>query len=274
LTLCAIWAPLREIVSERINVDSLEADGINLIADMAERRRTLSFKLDADRAEMRAQAHSLYTTIITEIRKQETRIKQLSAFGDSLNFGNVSGMQIVTHRKRDLLDLLHSVAKQIDLFASQSNVPLDAHLNDIFAKTLGTRFDGQALLDYRTYLDVTIEVRRNNQWESATGLSGGESIGGGLALSLMLARSLAIRGSLGRGRHFTPIFVVDEVQRLNAAGQALIVEFGRRQGFQVIVTGLSLDASFPCTMHVMSRHFRPQETVVARRVKVAAQDAA
>lgn len=268
LSLGAIWAPMLEIVGDRISVEGLEADGADLISEMTRRRQTLSGQLDTDRTQMRTEAKSLYASIATEIRKQERRIARLSAFGEGLSFGNVTGMRIVARHRTDLLEHLQNLSKQIDLFASDTDKPLDVHLAELFNKAVGSSYSGAELLDYRTYMDLTIEARRNGNWDAASGLSGGESIGGGLAFSLMLARSLAYRSSEGRAVECTPMFVIDEVQRLDAEGQRLIVEFGRTENIQVLVTALTLEHKFPCTIYVMARHYIPVEQVVARRVLV------
>lgn len=267
VSLCAIWAPLREVVGDRISVENLEADGADLIAEMTQRRHGLAGKLDAERSQMRAEATSLYSSISTEIRKQERRIERLSAFGQTLSFGNVTGMRIVASHRDDLLEHLKAFAKQIDLFAGNEDKPLDVHLAELFNKMLGSHYSGAELLDYRTYMELAIEARRDGKWDLASGLSGGESIGGGLAFSLMLARSLSQRGA-DRNHLFTPMFVIDEVQRLDADGQKLIVEFGKAQNFQVLVTALGLEHKYPCTMYGMARSYVPQEQVLMRRIIV------
>ncbi|MBT3066281.1 ATP-binding cassette domain-containing protein [Rhodoferax sp. U11-2br] len=266
---CAsIWMPLRSIVSDRVSVEVLEDDSSNLISSMRERRRNLDAQLAIDRAQMRAEAKSLYSVISTEIRKQDNRIKRLSAFGEALQFGKVTGMRITMDVRKDWLEHLQRAADQIDMFATSDDQPLDQKLAALFEKALNVKLDGMALLDYRTYVDLTIEAQRQGEWKAASGLSGAESIGGGLAVSLMLMRSLAHRSGEGRPKPFTPIFIVDEVQRMNADGQGLLVEFGRRQGFQVLVTALDIQARFPCTLHVMDRYSAPEETVVSRQVRV------
>jgi energy-coupling factor transporter ATP-binding protein EcfA2 len=261
-----LWRPLCSIVSERISVDTLDQASGNLIASMASRRNDLINDLERDRAAMRAEAGTLYNVIAGEVRKQESRIKKLSSFGEDLRFGNVTGMRIRPSAREDLLQHLMNITKQIDLFAHKTDIPLQDQLSELFAKALQRKIDGAALLDYRTYMAVTIEARRQGKWEAASGLSGGESIGGGLAVALMLCRSLSQRSYEGRTRSYTPFFVVDEVQRLNSPGQAVIVEFGRRQGMQVLVTAISLEPTYDCTMYVLDRIHLPNEEIVIRRV--------
>lgn len=265
---CAIWMPLKSIVSDRISVDLLDGDGADLIGAMADRRRDLSLKLVGDRAELRSEAKSLYSVITTEIRKQERRVKALSQFGEVLQFGNVTGMRIRAEPRKEMLDKLHAVTDEIDFFAEHSTVDLDHQLAELFEKTLSIKLGkGQSLLDYRTYLDLYIEAQRG-KWGSAISLSGGESIGGGLAIALILAKSLSLRGADARTRGYTPFFVVDEIQRLNAEGQGVIVKFGHQQGMQILVTALSLDASYDCTMYALTRLHIPKEEIVARRLQV------
>lgn len=265
---CTVWLPLRTIVSERISVETLDQTSVDLIANMVSRRSSIVLELERNRAEMRAEAGTLYNVISGEVRKQESRIKKLSQFGENLQFGNVTGMRIRPSPRDDLLNHLMQITKQIDLFASKSDIRLEDQLSELFAKTLKIKVDGSALLDYRTYIDLTIEACRLGKWEQASGLSGGESIGGGLAVALMLSRSLSQRSSDGRVRPYTPFFVMDEVQRLNGPGQAVIVEFGRKQGIQVLVTAISLEATYDCTMYVLHRSLSPVEEIVLRRFTI------
>lgn len=265
---CAIWRPLRGIVSDRISVDTLDQEGADLIGTMVERRSTLATDLENNRSEMRAEAKSLYSVIATEIRKQEQRIKRLSGLGETLQFGNVTGMRIRPSQRTDLLEHLQSVTQQVDMFVRQPDKPLELQLAELFQKALSIKLDGSALLDYRTYMELSIEACRNGEWKSAAGLSGGESIGGGLAVALMLSRSLSQRSADVRPRVYTPFFVIDEVQRLNRAGQAVIVEFGKQQGLQILVTAISLEATYECTLHVLDRIFSPEETIVSRQVHI------
>lgn len=265
---CTLWRPLRTIVSERISVDTLDQASVDLIANMASRRSALTIELERNRTEMRAEAGTLYNVISGEVRKQESRIKKLSLFGENLQFGNVTGMRIRPSPREDLLTHLMNITKQIDLFASNNDKPLEDQLAELFTKVLKIKVDSSVLLDYRTYIDLTIEAHRLGKWEQASGLSGGESIGGGLAVALMLSRSLSQRSSDGRVRSYTPFFVMDEVQRLNGPGQAVIVEFGRKQGIQVLVTAISLEATYDCTMYVLKRVLSPVEEIVLRRITI------
>ena len=48
----------------------------------------------------------------------------------------------------------------------------------------------------------------------------------------------------------------------------MIVEFGKQQGLQILVTAISLEATYECTLHVLDQIFLPEETIVSRQVRV------
>ena len=119
-------------------------------------------------------------------------------------------------------------------------------------------------MDYRTYMEVGIEAHRKEGWVAATALSGAEAIGCGLAIALMLARSLAARSEGGR-QDFRMMFPLDEIQRVGKDGQRIISEFGRHEGFQVLVTALELEPDYDCNIYVIKRTSDPIERVEIRK---------
>lgn len=132
--------------------------------------------------------------------------------------------------------MLESFADQMPLFAEDTK-PVDEALHEFFGKAGDKyKFTGEELLDYRTYMDLVIEAKRQGgEWQTASSLSGGESIGGGLAIALMLSRALASRGEI-KPDQITPLFAIDEVHRLDPKGQGMIVEFAKRENFQVRIS--------------------------------------
>ena len=263
-----LWPVLRGIVAESVSGDVIDHEGEDLLKTMLERRESLEGDLGKHEAELKGEAKHLHNVIVQEIRRQKARIDLLSRAGEGLAFGNVTGVRIRCSRREDLLEKLQHVADQLSLFATRPDQPVDEILRDVFEQQLKLRYDGKALLDYRTYMDLTIEARRaQGPWDPASSLSGGESIGCGLAVALMLARSLAARGE-ARAEEFVPLFVVDEAQRLDPAGQAVIVDLARREHFQVLVTAIDIQPEFDCSVYAVAREFKPFERMYTRRLKV------
>jgi chromosome condensin MukBEF ATPase and DNA-binding subunit MukB len=265
---CAdLWPVLKEILRDRVPSEVLDNLNDDMIQSMRERRSHLDVQLRLQEQEVKIEAKSIYLSLRSEIRAKQQQIKRLSRLGEDLQFGNIMGIRINVLIRNEMLSILESCADQLLMFTKDSR-PIEEALADYFKTQLDLKIQGQDLLDYRTYMDLVLEVRRKNRdWERASSLSGGESIGCGLAVGLMLARSLATRGEI-RVEHLTPLFVVDEVHRLDATGQKTIIEFGQKEGFQVLVTAAALVPEYKCTLYALSRVFMPEERLVIRGVRI------
>jgi hypothetical protein len=64
------------------------------------------------------------------------------------------------------------------------------------------------------------------------------------------------------------LFAVDEVQRLHSEGQTMLVDFAKREGFQILVTATTLEPGFKCTLYALNRVYEPDERLVIRGVKI------
>ncbi len=268
-----LWPVLMEIVRERVSIDCAEIDGADLIQTMKEHRATLGSKLVTHQNEVRISARNLHATIGSKAMTEKRKIDKLSKLGENITFGNVIGIRIVLAPREEMLSVLENFAGQ--LFSEQK--PVDVALKELFdaasGRQEGTPFTGDQLLDYRNYVDLSIEAcRKGSGWAPAASLSGGESIGCGLALALMLTRSIAARGEI-KVDQICPLFAVDEAHRLDGPGHAVVVDFAKRENFQVIVAAPELTPSYSCILYALSRVFPPHvphERLIVRGIKVAA----
>ncbi len=268
-----LWPVLMEIVRERVSIDRAEIDGEDLIQSMKEHRATLGSELVAHQNEVRISARNLHATISSKAMTEKRKIDKLSKLGENIAFGNVVGIRIVLSPRDDMLSVLEGFAGQ--LFSEQK--PVDVALKELFdaasGRQDGIQFTGDQLLDYRNYVDLSIEVcRKASGWMPAASLSGGESIGCGLAVALILTRSIAARGEI-KVDQISPLFAVDEAHRLDGPGHAVVVDFAKRENFQVIVAAPELTPSYSCILYALSRVFpphAPHERLVVRGIKVAA----
>lgn len=268
LSTLRIWPILMDIVRERIDTELADLDGIDLIQTMQNRRANLDGELVKQETEVKIKARNIHLAITSHVQSQRKKIEKLSELGENIEFGNVIGIQIKLTPRMEMLAILESFAAQPSLFSSQK--PADQVLKDFFQASMVRKIDlsADALLDYRNYADLVIEARRKGgEWKPATSLSGGESIGCGLAIALMLTRSIASKGEIKVDQIY-PLFAVDEVQRLDPAGQNMIVSFAEREGFQVLVTAVGLTPGYDCTLYALSRVFEPDERLIIRGVKV------
>jgi len=270
-----LWPMLLDVLKDRVVIDLTDTDGSDFLKEMQGRRDDLDSRLSLQENEVRIQARSLHAAIHSSVRSQATRINALSKLGDNINFGNVVGIRINVRKHDQMLQILESFADQMDLFSSKNNTPVDEAMEEFFKMASDNyNYSGEELLDYRSYMDVAIEAKRKGgDWESASSLSGGESIGGGLALALMLSRALSSRGEI-KPEQITPLFAIDEVHRLDSKGQGVIVEFAKREGFQVFVTAAALKPTYECTLYSLERIYEPEERLIIRGIERKLKDAA
>lgn len=270
LSTLKLWPILMSIIKERVSINSAEVDGEDMIQTMKEHRAALGGKLVGHENEVRISARNLHQTISSQASTQKRKIDKLSKLGDNITFGNVTGIRIVLLPRDDMLSILEGFAEQ--LFSEKK--PVDAALKEWFDAASsngdGISISGEELLDYRNYVDLSIEACRKGQgWAPAASLSGGESIGCGLALALMLTRSIAAKGEI-KVDQIAPLFAVDEAHRLDAPGHAVVVDFAKREGFQVLVAAPELTPSYSCILYALSRVFDPHERLIIRGIRVAA----
>jgi len=263
-----LWPMLLEVLRDRIVADLADTDGVDLLSKMKDRRNELDSTLRLQENEVKIKARSLHGAIQQSVRSQSTRIKALSKLGSDIRFGNVTGMRIDVRQHKYLLDILESFADQPSLFSSNSK-PVDQALEEFFDMVSEDyNYSGEQLLDYRTYMDLVIEAKRkgSDKWGPAASLSGGESIGGGLAVALMLFRALSNRGEI-KPEQITPLFAIDEISRLDAEGQKVVVDLAKREGFQVFMTAVDLKPSYDCSLYSLERVFDPDERLIIRGMK-------
>lgn len=275
-----IWPDLMTIVRESVNLDLADSDGGDggdLIQAMREQRGRLDTDLKTWENELGIKAKNIYMTINGSVRSQTQKIAKLSRLGQVIEFGNVTGVQIKVLLRPRMMDILLAFAER---FADQRTLfgkdkPVDQLLREFFdaSMTGGVKLTGEQLLDYRNYVDLVIEARRKgrDKWDLAASLSGTEVIGGGLAIALMLVRSIASRAELaGSGikvSEIRPVFAVDEIARLNAEGQRLLVDFAKRENFQLVVTAPNIKPTYDCTLYALTRKFEPRNQLIIRGIK-------
>lgn len=272
-----LWPDLMTIVRESVNLDLAESDGGDLIQAMREQRGRLDTDLKTWENELGIKAKNIYMTINGSVRSQTQKIAKLSRLGQVIEFGNVTGIQIKVLLRPRMMDVLLAFAER---FADQRTLfgkdkPVDQLLKEFFdaSMTGGVKLTGEQLLDYRNYVDLVIEARRkgSDKWDLAASLSGTEVIGGGLAIALMLVRSIASRAELaGSGikvSEIRPLFAVDEIARLNAEGQRLLVDFAKRENFQLVVTAPNIKPTYDCTLYALTRKFEPRNQLIIRGIK-------
>ena len=262
----SIWAGLMRLMHERLPAELLDSNFDDLISEMEKRRNNLRERVTLHEGQVKVQARNIASSITQEINSHSRRINNLNSLGDNIRFGNVIGIHINVSRKREMMALLEKMADQTDIFSTDDR-DVEVIMREFFEGALDTKLEGVDLLDYRAYVDLGIEIRRlGRDWEAAISLSGGESIGCGLAFALMLFRSLAERSNY-RASEMMPVFILDELNRIDPVGQQLIAEFCAKAGIQLVITAPAIEASHEFKLYTLARNYDGREQLIVRELR-------
>ncbi len=265
-----LWPILYDVFNERIPHHFLGMPMAEVVKALEEERHALKQQFQDQRAN--TPIAGIFDMVGDHVHRHVQRVQRLSGFGETLRFGGVQGIRILPKRKEDLLAKL-STAKQAlagspDLFEVHAGDAPEVLLEKIMGGTNGLR--GQEILDYRSYIDIVVQIRRGKNWEPVSGTSGGESIGFIAAIGLMLYRALLE----GKNRHksganvvhdheITHLLLIDEVGRLDEDSKATLIAMARREHCHVLVSapgGLQTDEN--CTLYCFDR---PQASAGTRQ---------
>lgn len=262
-----VWPTLLDILKDHVPSSLLDPLGEEMLVQMEARRDNLLRELIKKQEAVRVQARNISMSIQTQIIYQKRQVNTLSELGRDLRFGKVEGIRITLEPKQRMLEFLQKVAEDTGLFDSDPR-PMDEILAAYFQEALDVRLQGDEVLDYRAFVDLHLEAKRQGykDWVPAFSLSGGEAIGAGIAIVLMLFKALATRGD-HRPEMLTPVFVMDEINRIDPRGQRVVVDLCEFHGIQLFVTGPEMVPSKNTRMYMLARTMEPEETVIARELR-------
>ena len=185
------------------------------------------------------------------IRREQNRIRVLNQGLQNIAFGQVHGVRLNVNVRDAYARLLNALGDQAtlhqDLFAdgeltfSEAMAKLFQRLNPhVDQGERSYQVLGEALLDYRNYLELEIEVQRGvDGWLRAESgaLSTGEAIGTGQAILLMVLQSWEEDAKRLRAKEILPcrLLFLDEAARLDAKSIATLFELCERQDMQLLI---------------------------------------
>ncbi|WP_344956438.1 chromosome partition protein MukB [Zobellella aerophila] len=236
----------------RIRHDIIRADDpIAALEEMEIELGRLADELKQREGHLSLSSVEVAAKITTIIRREQNRIRQLNQGLQNISFGLVRGVRLNVNMRDTYARLLEALndpeGRHQDLFNSkelgfsEAMGKLFQRLNPQLAQ--GERSPqvlGQALLDYRNYLDLDIEVQRGaDGWLRAESgaLSTGEAIGTGQAILLMVLQSWEDESRHLRARDVLPcrLLFLDEAARLDARSIATLFELCERQDMQLLI---------------------------------------
>ncbi len=244
----AVYQHLRE----RIRQDIIQTDDpIEAIEEMEIELARLTDELTLREKRLAISSESVANIIRKTIQREQNRVRMLNQGLSNIAFGQVKGVRLNVTVRESHKSLLEGLAEQAeqhqDLFSnhkfsfSESMTKLYQRLNPhIDLGQRSAQVFGEELLDYRNYLELSIEVNRGTDgWMQAESgaLSTGEAIGTGQAILLMVVQSWEEESRRLRSKEIVPcrLLFLDEAARLDAKSISTLFELCERLDMQLLI---------------------------------------
>jgi chromosome partition protein MukB len=235
------WKRVQRFLQQSLPRDVTDTDNVQeALREMMTALERLRIKQNEQELKFRTSAESLSNGISNLVRRHIAQINRINS-SKSLNeirFGSLTGIKIVAERADRMGDFLAALKIEPDMFSDDRT--LEEALEKLYTKTTGASATGGNLLDYRRYIDVTIQIRRlgKSNWDTNIGSSSGEAIGVGCAilcviLDAMQRQSEALHNRRIRGS--IRFLMIDEANRLHSETLEVLATFCENMGVQLLV---------------------------------------
>ncbi|WP_117233228.1 chromosome partition protein MukB [Vibrio maerlii] len=244
----AVYQHLRE----RIRQDIIHTDDpVEAIEEMEVELARLTEELTQRENRLAISSESVASIIKKTIQREQNRIRMLNQGLSNINFGQVNGVRLNVKVRESHEILLNGLASQQeqhkDLFET-SRFTFSEAMAKLFQRVnphidMGQRSPqvlGEELLDYRNYLELSVEVNRGSEgWLQAESgaLSTGEAIGTGQSILLMVVQSWEEESRRLRSKDIVPcrLLFLDEAARLDAKSISTLFELCDRLDMQLLI---------------------------------------
>ncbi|WP_221071728.1 chromosome partition protein MukB [Vibrio alfacsensis] len=244
----AVYQHLRE----RIRQDIIRTDDpVEAIEEMEVELARLTEELTQRENRLAISSESVASIIKKTIQREQNRIRMLNQGLSNISFGQVKGVRLNVKIRESHEVLLHGLATQQeqhkDLFES-TRFTFSEAMAKLFQRVnphidMGQRSPqvlGEELLDYRNYLELSVEVNRGSDgWLQAESgaLSTGEAIGTGQSILLMVVQSWEEESRRLRSKDIVPcrLLFLDEAARLDAKSISTLFELCDRLDMQLLI---------------------------------------
>lgn len=244
----AVYQHLRE----RIRQDIIHTDDpVEAIEEMEVELARLTEELTQRENRLAISSDSVASIIKKTIQREQNRIRMLNQGLSNIGFGQVKGVRLNVKVRESHEVLLNGLAEQQaqhkDLFESNRFTFSEA-IAKLFQRVnphidMGQRSPqvlGEELLDYRNYLELSVEVNRGSDgWLQAESgaLSTGEAIGTGQSILLMVVQSWEEESRRLRSKDIVPcrLLFLDEAARLDTKSINTLFELCDRLDMQLLI---------------------------------------
>ncbi|WP_394839636.1 chromosome partition protein MukB [Pendulispora rubella] len=289
------WLTVRDVLKRCLPPQVAEVeDPLEALLRLRDHLSLLEERLGRQETDLRGASEDVARGIDVRLRRAKSQVRRLNQSLHGIRFGNVSAIRVEMKRidkMEQILRALREGAVQELLF--QTTLPIEEALNEIFRRYGGGgRTGGQRILDYREYLELSVEIQRNSAgahaasgngegapgWESAspTRLSTGEAIGVGAALMMVILTEWERDANLLHQKRETGslrFLFLDEANRLSQDNLGVLFDLCQNLDLQLLIAAPEVARAEGNTTYRLVRRVdesgREEVLVSGRRVKAA-----
>lgn len=283
----AAWRATREWLQRRVPAQVADLDEPLLALErLRDHLDVLERRLGRQEQDLRGASEDVARGIDVQVRRAHGQVRRLSTHLEGIQFGSIHGIRVQIRRVERMEQILRALrlgeAQEL-LFTP--TVPIEEALDEIFRRYGGGgRAGGQRLLDYREYLELAVEIRRQSsgEWETAspTKLSTGEAIGVGAALMMVVLTEWERDANLLRARRTSGslrFLFLDEANRLSRDNLGVLFDLCKSLDLQLLIAAPEVARAEGNTTYRLVRHVTDdgrEEVIVSGRRSVQAEEVA
>lgn len=238
------WLSVREFLGGRVPAQVADVqDPLEALERLRDHLFGLERRLARQEADLRGASEDIARSIEVQLRRAGSQVRRLNQSLLSIGFGSIRGIRVRSERVERMAQVLRALREgdaQELLF--QPTLPIEDALNEIFRRYAGGRSGGHRILDYREYVELSVEILRQSAetWELAnpTRLSTGEAIGVGAALMMVVLSEWERDANLLRGKreHGSLRFLfLDEANRLSPDNLGVLFDLCQSLSLQLLI---------------------------------------
>jgi len=238
------WWKVREWLQSRVPAQISDVhDPLEALERLRDHLSALERRLGRQEQDLRVASEDIARSIEVQLRRAGNQVRRLNQGLEGIHFGSIRGIRVRAERVERMAQVLRALREgdaQELLF--QPTLPIEDALNEVFRRYAGGRSGGHRILDYREYVELTVEILRQSSdtWELAnpTRLSTGEAIGVGAALMMVVLTEWERDANLLRGKreHGSLRFLfLDEANRLSPDNLSVLFDLCQTLDLQLLI---------------------------------------
>jgi len=238
------WLKVREWLGSRVPAQVADVhDPLEALERLRDHLSALERRLGRQEGDLRGASEDIARSIEVQLRRAGNQVRRLNQGLERIHFGSIQGIRVRAERVERMTQVLRALREgdaQELLF--QPTLPIEDALNEVFRRYAGGRAGGHRILDYREYVELSVEISRqgSESWELAnpTRLSTGEAIGVGAALMMVVLTEWERDANLLRGKrdHGSLRFLfLDEANRLSPDNLGVLFDLCQSLDLQLLI---------------------------------------